>query len=569
MQRSGLSRLLGTYLFSRARLKLWLLFAVVLSAYVVNIKLAILYNDWNGRFFDALQKVDQEGIYRELFYFIGLAAAIIILLVWAGYLKDRLILALRRDVTEIFFARWLSPASAHYLLKESGKEPDNPDQRITEDVRSMTSLAVNLFISLFDSVLTIGSFSLILWNLSGSITLFGITIPGYMFWVCLLYTAAATFFTHLIGRKLKGFNMEAQHMEANLRSALMEKRRNGAAIAGSHAEGAEEQGLKERFSELLKVLIALIKKQRDLDLFTVGIGQFTHLAPIFFSLPSFFAGAIQLGGVMQIRGAFNDVARSLSWIIFAYDDLAKLSAAYERLRRLEAGLAEAEEQAMKLASRRRTLAQGGEEVLKADIVLQIPERGREGEAGEQNEGNRESTRLLPLQLSLRRGSLVFVTGPSGIGKSTLLKVLAGFSDGYSGEIASSRSLVWIPQKPYLQKGILRAVLAYPKPPSGLSNDEAKQLLALAGLDRFSSELDRRADWASELSGGEQQRIVLLRAMRLKPDILLMDEMTSGLDDVTAERMLAVMRKLLPETAILLVTHQSALFPKADAIIRLG
>ena len=557
MQRSGLARLLGQYLFSRDRLKLWLLFGIVLGAYVVNIRLAILYNDWNGRFFDALQKVDQEGIYRELFYFIGLAAAIIVLLVWAGYLKDRLILALRRDVTEIFFARWLSSRSAHYLLRESGKEPDNPDQRITEDVRSLTSLAVNLFISLFDSVLTIGSFSLILWNLSGSITLFGITIPGYMFWVCLIYTAVATFFTHLIGRKLKGFNMEAQHMEANLRSALMEKRRNGAAIAGSHAEAAEERGLRDRFSDLLQVLIALIKKQRDLDLFTVGIGQFTHLAPIFFSLPSFFSGAIQLGGVMQIRGAFNDVARSLSWIIFAYDDLAKLSAAYERLRRLEQGIRDADEAAEKLSSERKMLPEGSPEVMHADIILNIPE------------GNQGKFRALPVDLSLKPGTLAFATGPSGIGKSTLLKVLAGFSGTFTGEIASRGTIVWIPQKPYLMRGTLRSALAYPRDPSSLSDREAKELLSLARLDHLADQLDRNADWANALSGGEQQRIVLLRAVRLKPDILLMDEMTSGLDDASAERMLDLMKKLLPRTAILLVTHQSALFPKADQILRLA
>lgn len=557
MQRSGLARLLGQYLFSRDRLKLWLLFGIVLGAYVVNIRLAILYNDWNGRFFDALQKVDQEGIYRELFYFIGLAAAIIVLLVWAGYLKDRLILALRRDVTEIFFARWLSSRSAHYLLRESGKEPDNPDQRITEDVRSLTSLAVNLFISLFDSVLTIGSFSLILWNLSGSITLFGITIPGYMFWVCLIYTAVATFFTHLIGRKLKGFNMEAQHMEANLRSALMEKRRNGAAIAGSHAEAAEERGLRDRFSDLLQVLIALIKKQRDLDLFTVGIGLFTHLAPIFFSLPSFFSGAIQLGGVMQIRGAFNDVARSLSWIIFAYDDLAKLSAAYERLRRLEQGIRDADEAAEKLSSERKMLPEGSPEVMHADIILNIPE------------GNQGKFRALPVDLSLKPGTLAFATGPSGIGKSTLLKVLAGFSGTFTGEIASRGTIVWIPQKPYLMRGTLRSALAYPRDPSSLSDREAKELLSLARLDHLADQLDRNADWANALSGGEQQRIVLLRAVRLKLDILLMDEMTSGLDDTSAERMLDLMKKLLPRTAILLVTHQSALFPKADQILRLA
>lgn len=174
----GLKRLLLAYLFNRARWRLWLLFGVVLAAYTFNIKLAVLYNDWNGRFFNALQAVDSDGIFRELLYFIGLAAVIILLLVWAGYLKDRLTLALRRDLTSLFFNRWLSPDSAHYLLRESGREPDNPDQRITEDVKTLVAYAVSLAVSFYDSLLTIGSFSVILWNLSGSAVLFGFTIPG-------------------------------------------------------------------------------------------------------------------------------------------------------------------------------------------------------------------------------------------------------------------------------------------------------------------------------------------------------------------------------------------------------
>ena len=221
MTRSGLARLLGAYLFHRKRLWFWALFAVLLAAYTVNIKLAVELNDWNGRFYDALQRVDKDAIYRELVFFIGLAAVIIALLVSAGYLKDRVIIALRRDITYVFFDRWLSPASAHYLLRESGKEPDNPDQRMSEDVKNLVSLSLNLSVSLFDSLLTIGSFSVILWTLSGSAEVFGITVPGYMFWVCLIYTAFSTWLTHVIGRKLKTYNIGVQHKEADLRAALM------------------------------------------------------------------------------------------------------------------------------------------------------------------------------------------------------------------------------------------------------------------------------------------------------------------------------------------------------------
>ena len=203
------------------------------------------------------------------------------------------------------------------------------------------------------------------------------------------------------------------------------------------------------------------------------------------------------------------------------------------------------------------LPDGSPEVLKADIVLNIPS------------GNKDQCRALPVNLSLRQGTLAFATGPSGIGKSTLLKVLAGFSGSFTGEIASRGTIVWIPQKPYLMKGTLRSALAYRRDPSSLSDKEAKELLSLARLDHLADQLERHADWANALSGGEQQRIVLLRAVSLKPDILLMDEMTSGLDDASAERMLDLMKKLLPRTAILLVTHQSALFHKADQILRLA
>ena len=545
---NGLRRLIAARLFSRTQWRIWALAALVLAAYAVNIKLAVLYNDWNGRFFNALQAVNKAAIFRELFYFIGLAAAIIILLVWAGYIKDRLMLALRRDLTEVFFKRWLSPQSAHYLLRESGEEPDNPDQRIAEDV----SLAV----SLFDSLLTVGSFSVILWQLSGSAEVWGFTIPGYMFWVCVLYTIVASGLTHLIGRKLKPLNINAQHMEANLRAALMEKRRHADAIAGAHAESVEEASLSERFHQLLRVLIALVKRKRDLNLFTVGIGQFTHLAPIFFALPSFLAGVIQLGGLMQIRGAFNDVARSLSWIIMSYEERAALAAAYERLERLESGLTQADHtrrqiQAHNSADSKRS------DGLSADILLKIP-RGRAAALNAE----------IPVSFSLKPGSLAIIAGPSGIGKTTLLRVLAGFSESFTGCIRCGGSVLWMPQTPYLPKGELFDALAYPKAPDELTDERAAALLSKARLTHLTDKLRESADWSTVLSGGEVQRLSLLRALIAKPDVLLLDEMTSGLDPVNAREMIELLGKELPHTVIVLVTHQAFLYPLADQIIQL-
>lgn len=546
----GLKRLLFAYLFNRARWRLWLLFGVVLAAYAFNIKLAVLYNDWNGRFFNALQAVDSDGIFRELVYFIGLAAVIILLLVWAGYLKDRLTLALRRDLTALFFKRWLSCDSAHYLLRESGREPDNPDQRITEDVKTLVAYAVSLAVSFYDSLLTIGSFSVILWNLSGSAVVFDITIPGYMFWTCIIYTLIATAITHLIGRKLKPLNIEAQHREANLRAALIEKHRHSDSIAGAGAEGVEVAGLMDRLSYLMDVRIALLRRKRDLDLFTVGVGQFTHLAPIFFALPSFLSGSIQLGGLMQIRGAFNDVARSLSWFIMAYDDLMRLAAAYERLERLEQGLSEADLTHRSLAAAR----EASNVPLTADLTIAVP-------FGDQ-------TRTVSVDLKLSPGTITLVTGPSGIGKSTLLKVLAGFHDGFQGEMASRGRIFWLPQRAYLPKGTLKAALTYPLSPSDVTDDSVRQLLVDAGLAHLAGKLEDTADWMMLLSGGEQQRCSLLRAVLASPDVLLADEMTSGLEEPEVERMIRLLRSRLPNTAILMVSHQDAVRAQADVVITL-
>lgn len=553
--RGGLLRLLGDWLLCRNALPYWLVFLLVAGANVANVRFALALNEWNGRFFNALQRIDEAAIYDALFDFIFLASALIAMLVLTQYVKNRLLLALRRDLTFRLIDKWLNAESAHFLLRESGCEPDNPDQRIIEDTRALVTRTVNLLLSFLESVMTIGSFSVLLWTLSGSATLFGFTIPGYMFWICVLYTIAATGITHLIGRPLKRLNFEAERAEADLRWGFIEKRRHADSIAGATGEAAEAVNLRKRFHSLLDVLIALVKKQRDLDFFTVGLGQVTHLAPIFFALPAFLAGGIQLGGLMQIRGAFTDVARSFSWFIFAYDDLAALAATTERLSKLVNGIEAADEERRNNLSRIRLLQDDCAERFSVDADMHVP----------------NAHAPLPVRLSACPGETVAVTGPSGVGKSTFLKLLAGYFGSYSGtfSLRPGTRTMWLPQKPYLFKGTLAENIVYPAPSDEVDPSELEALLESVGLAALKPRLHDEADWINVLSGGEAQRVVSLRAKRFDPDVLLLDEATSALDAAAARRLLLQLRRALPETTIVFVTHQEALLDVADRVIRLS
>ena len=356
----------------------------------------------------------------------------------------------------------------------------------------------------------------------------------------------------MIGRPLKRLNFDAEHAEAELRWRFIEKRRHADAIAGTAGERMESANLRKRFNVLLDILIRLVKKQRDLDFFTVGLGQVTHLAPIFFALPAFLSGAVQLGGLMQIRGAFTDVARSFAWFIFAYDDLAALAATTERLSKLLDEIERADAAREANAERIEPIEPSANIVLAADLAFKTP----------------SSDRPRAVRLKLKPGEAAAVVGPSGIGKSTMLKLLAGFYSHYDGRVQLQRhaNVIWLPQKPYLLKGTLLENLAYPAPAESVDRDAIAADLASIGLASLIPRLDDEADWLNLLSGGETQRVVLLRAARRTPDLLLLDEATSALDSDAAKAAAAFIKKQLPNAAIVFVTHQLALLDAADYIV---
>jgi len=542
-------RLVKPFWLSKQRLPSLVLLVVIISMTFGSVWLSVQFNQWNGDFYNALQQLDGSKIYALLGQFAILISAMILVAVYSSFLQKKLLIDWRTWMTEQLANRWLSDQQHHYHLKLAQQEPDNPDQRIAEDIYLLIDLSLDLLLSFLRSVLTLGSFIAILWSLSGEMT-FNIGgeewhIPGYMVWTCIGYTILGTAITHWIGKPLQRLNFNQQKREADFRSALIERREHSEMIAGQKGESVERAELSNSFTHVAHNWYKLMVKERNLGFFTVGYSQISGIAPIFFALPQFLSGAIQLGGLMQIRMAFRQVAGSLSWFIYSYRDLAKLSATVERLTTFIDKLEQISPPDVR---------QKPTENLAVNANLSLLQRD-----------------LKPLftlgDFQVNQGEFTMIKGRSGLGKSTLLRTLSGFWPHYQGEYQRIDHL-WIPQKLYLTTTSLKSLLCYPQSANKFSDEQCLNALKQVGLDQLRSQLDASEPWSTRLSGGEQQRLMIARVILNRPSLVMLDETTSSLDKDASISLVQTLRQTLPNTAIVMVSHQSELWPLADQLLDL-
>lgn len=515
----------------------WLLLSVVIALSLSTVWFNVKLNEWNGDFYNALQQLDSEKLYHLLTVFIFLIMAMILVVVYSDYLRKKLLIKWRDWMTENVTEQWLSSRSKHYHLKCTQSEPDNPDQRIAEDVYLLIKQSIDLLLSFLRSLLTLISFVTILWQLSGPISFsllsMGITIPGYMVFACIFYTMLGIICTHYIGRPLHKINVEKQRNEANYRAALIHCGQSSGAIAGQHGEKQERSELGNKFSAIINNWHKLMGYERNLAFFTVGYQQVSSLAPIFFALPKFIIGEIQLGDLMRIRSAFMQVSTALSWFIFAYRDIALWQATVTRLYNFVHLLEQPTETSVKAIDSPDNLV---------SAVLQL------------KSANNQQT-LLSIDLNLSKGDSLLIQGPSGLGKSTLLKALSGFWPNYEGEISRTQNFIWIPQKLRIGNGRLDNFIAYPGTPEQFGEPALVETLQSVGLNKLITELSNIDDWGNRLSGGEQQRLIFARLLLNKPSLLLLDEITSALDSDSINELIQLLKNKLPDSAIIFVSHQ--------------
>jgi putative ATP-binding cassette transporter len=530
--------LVGPYFASERRWQAIGLLAAVVALNLVTVYVDVLINAFQRDFFNALESRDEAAFRRQLWYFAGLASAFILVAVYKFYLTQRFELHWRTWLTGRYLDDWLAQR-AYYRLELGGAPTDNPDQRIAEDVRLFTEYTVSLTMGLLNSVVTLGSFIVILWNVSGPLTLTlggaEFTIPGYMVWVALLYAIAGSWLSHAIGRPLIALNFAQQRFEADFRYGLIRVREHAESVALYRGEPAEHRGLLARFGRVVTNYWALVLAQKRLIWAQSFYGQLAVIFPFVVAAPRYFNGPLKLGDLMQIANAFGMVQGALSWFVNAYASLATWKATTDRLLTFDDALA-----ALRASGGPLLHAEPGPAPALHAVRLETP---------------RGSPIVAHATLEVADGDRLLLTGPSGSGKSTLFRALAGIWPHGTGRVVQpDQGLLFLPQKPYLPIGSLRATVSYPAAPDMFDDAAIAAALRDCRLPQLAGRLDEEASWDRRLSPGEQQRLAFARALLNRPRWLFLDEATAALDEATGHALYRLLIERLPDTAIVSIAH---------------
>jgi putative ATP-binding cassette transporter len=555
---STIYRLAVPYFRSEDRWAGRVLLAALVATELSLVGIAVLLNQWYNTFYNALQERNWDVFIYQLLFYCGLAAAATVLQVYQLYLNQWLQIRWRRWMTKVYLSHWLEGAT-HYRMQLLGDAADNPDQRIADDIRLFIERTITIGVGMLGALVTLASFITILWTLSAAapLDLFGawVVIPGYLVWAALIYAILGTSLTHLIGWPLVQLNFNQQRYEADFRFNLVRVRENSEQIALLGGEASESDRLLNRFGNVVTNWHRIMSRQKRLTFFTTGYTRFALVVPFIVVSPAYFAGTIQLGGLVQTAGAFGSVETALSFFIAVYRDLAEWRAVIARLDGFDRSIAAA-----------RAAAEASTAPVTTTSVSPPPETLPPApKTGLTIDGL--SVRLpngAPLvateDLFIEAGERTLVTGPSGCGKSTLFRAIAGVWPFGAGTVTVPRGakLMMLPQRPYFPVASLEAAVSYPSEEGAFTSERLTEVLEAIGLPALARRLSEEAHWNRMLSLGEQQRLGIARAILQAPDYLFLDEATASLDEASEAKLYRLLQERLPRATIVSIGHRSTL-----------
>jgi putative ATP-binding cassette transporter len=522
-------------------------FLIALLALALTVGGIQILMSYAGRdFMTAITQKNHTAYWTALAWYLGSFALAVPIGVYYRWVEERLALLWREWLAQHLVKRYFNNR-AYYRLRGS-QSVDNPDQRISEDVRNFTFSSLSFLLIALNSLVTLVAFIGVLWSVSG--TLVGLLIA---------YAIAGTGISILIGRKLVRLHYHQYEKEADFRYSLVRVRDNAESIAFYRGEKREHLDLVKRLTSAVGNMRLIIIRNRNLGFFTNSYNYFALVLPVLVVAPMYMNGQVEFGVVTQAAGAFAAVLAAVSLIITQFGGLSTYLAGVQRLGTLWDQLDESDAEDARIAEESTKAPEENSRIVKLD-KLTIATPGGEKEL------------VKALSFELRENQSLMIMGPSGTGKSSVLRTIAGLWPGASGTLERPAfiHLMFLPQRPYMVEGSLRDQLLYPYPDRGASDDEIRKVVSEVNLsdvfERVDDDLDHVVDWSNVLSLGEQQRVAFARLFLRKPRFAFLDEATSALDEENQKELYESVRK--SGIGYISVGHRTTLIPYHDKLLQL-
>ncbi|OBK38492.1 multidrug ABC transporter ATP-binding protein [Mycobacterium sp. 1245111.1] len=558
-------RITGGYFTGRHAVRTWLHLSVLLLLVLLLVRMTVLLSYQSNDMFSALQTafmgtasgdraIRQSGIhgfYTSLIHFSVLATLWIARVMLDIYLTQRFIISWRIWLTGHLTDDWLR-GRAYYRDLFIDNTIDNPDQRIQQDVDIFTAgiggtpnipqndTSTTLLFGAVKSVVSVISFAAILWNLSGPLSLSGLTLPRAMFWIVIVYVLVATIVAFWLGRPLIRLSFNNEKLNAAFRYALVRLRDAAEAVGFYRGEQVERSTLQGRFDPIISNYRHYVRRTVGFLGWNASMSQAIVPLPWLVQAPRLFAGQIAFGDVTQTATAFGEIHDSLSFFRNNYDAFAAFRAAIIRLH----GLVDANAKGRDLPA----------------VLTRPTDDGSVEFDGVEVRTPDGDPLVDSLDVRLETGQSLVITGRSGAGKTTLLRSLAELWPYASGTLRcpdGENATMFLSQLPYVPLGDLRTVVSYPNSPADIPDETLNQTLTKVALAPLSERLDEVRDWAKVLSPGEQQRVAFARILLTKPKAVFLDESTSALDEGLEHALYQLLHNELPECVVVSVSHRPA------------
>ena len=529
----------GGYLSPKRSIKPLLFFVLIVTLTLFSVRLSLVHSTWYNNMYTALQEFNQTVFWEQMILFCFIAGFSVAAALISYYLNQRFSINWIEWLNTELLEKWMDKR-AYYKSQYMGNNLDNPDQRIQQDIQSYVKTTLSLSTGVIDAVTSMISYTILLWGLAGPMTLLGIEIPRAMVYLVFAYVIFTTLIAFWLGKPLIRLNFANEKLNANYRYSLIRVKEYAESIAFYAGEKVEKSRLYKQFRAVINNMWDIVFRALKFSGFNLVVSQISVVFPLLIQVSRYFEKQIKLGDLMQTLQVFGKLHSNLSFFRNTYDSFAEYKATLDRLTGFHYSVEAAQKQS------KTDITDHPTDVIFQHLSVKSP-MGK--------------ILIKDLNLTLTQGNSLLIQGQSGVGKTTLLRTIAGLWSYAEGKIfCPQHNTLFLSQRPYLPQGNLLTALYYPDTTENVDLAKITRVLEQVQLAHLQDRLEQEQDWSRILSLGEQQRLAFARLLLHKPKVAFLDEASASLDEGMEHAMYRLIREELPNTTIISVGHRSTLVP---------